>query len=66
MEILQPFYPNTLEISAHEGDIRRYIEVKIAQDRHKEAMDDGLQDEITKQLASRSQKSWLALITWLL
>jgi hypothetical protein len=54
-ELLGPLRTKIRQIYAHEEDIRRYIEVEIAQDRHKKAMDAQLQEEITKELLSRSQ-----------
>jgi hypothetical protein len=55
-ELLGPLGTTTMQISAHEEDLRRHIEVQIAQDRHKKAMDERLQEEITEALLSRSQK----------
>lgn len=52
-DLLRPFSPKVVEIFAHETDIRQYIEEEIAQDDHKDAMDEQLQEEITKQLVSQ-------------
>lgn len=42
----------TIEISAHEADIRLYLEEHISRDRHKGAMDEQLQEAITRKLTS--------------
>jgi hypothetical protein len=55
-ELLGPLGTAKMQICAHEEDLRRHIEVHIAQDRHKKAMDEQLQEEITEALLSRSQK----------
>jgi hypothetical protein len=55
-EILEPLGTKTMEIFAHEADLRKHIEMQIAQDRYKKAMDEQLQDEIIEELLSRSQK----------
>jgi hypothetical protein len=55
-ELLRPLGTTTMQISAHEEDLRRHIEAQIAQNRHKKAMDEQIQEEITEILLSRSQK----------
>jgi hypothetical protein len=45
-----------MQICAHEEDLRRHIEVQIAQDHHRKVMDEQLQEDITEVLLSRSQK----------
>jgi hypothetical protein len=56
MKQLRPFITETMEIFAHESDVRQYLEAKIAEDPYEEAMDEQLKDEITSQLVSLSQK----------
>jgi hypothetical protein len=55
-ELLGPLGTRSVQIFAHEADLRRHIEVQISQDRHKKAMDEQLQKDITEALLSRSQK----------
>jgi hypothetical protein len=56
IDLLGPLGAKTVEIFAHENDLRRHIHVKITQDRHNQAMDEELEEEITAELLSRSQK----------
>jgi hypothetical protein len=56
VELLEPLSTKTMEIYAHESDLRKHIEALVAVDRHKKAMDAQLLEEITKQLLSQSQK----------
>lgn len=53
--LLGPFGIKTLQIFAHEVDLRTHIKVKITRDRNRTAMDTRLQEDITKELISRSQ-----------
>jgi hypothetical protein len=55
-ELLGPLGTQIRQIFAHEEDLRRHIEAQIAQDCRKGAMDEQLQEDITKVLLSRSQK----------
>jgi hypothetical protein len=55
-ELLGPLGTRVMQISAHEEDLRKHIEVQIAQDRHRKAMDEQLKADITEALLSRSQK----------
>jgi hypothetical protein len=54
-KLLGPIGTKSVGIFAHEADLRRHIEVQIAQDRYNKAMDAQLQEEITKTLLDRSQ-----------
>lgn len=49
-ESLGPLGVKTVEICAHETDVRLYIEEKVSRDRHKKAMDEQLHGQITKEL----------------
>jgi hypothetical protein len=49
---LGPFNIKSMEICAQEADIRLYINEKISLDRHKGAMDEQLQEQITTKLVS--------------
>jgi hypothetical protein len=54
-KLLKPLGTTTMQISAHDEDLRRHIAVQIAQVRHEKAMDMQLQEDITDELLSRSQ-----------
>jgi hypothetical protein len=51
-EYFEPLGIKTVEICAHEADIKLYIEERISKDRRKDAMDEQLQEQITKKLVS--------------
>jgi hypothetical protein len=51
-EIFEPLGIKTVEICAHEADIRLYTEEKISRDRRKGAMDEQLREQIMTQLGS--------------
>jgi hypothetical protein len=51
-ELFEPIGIKTMEICAHEADIKLYIEEKISKDRRKGAMDEQLKEQITKKLVS--------------